>query len=201
MEIKHQPTAEHELPLYPGLSRQDVLLVDTPAHALRALAELRQADVLGFDTESKPTFRKGETSTGPHLIQLATDSRAYLFQVGPTTAIEALHELLASPTILKVGFGLSDDLKRLRSKLHIDTHNVIDLAVTLRENKRNDVGAKSAVARFFGQRLQKSKKISTTNWANPHLSDSQILYAANDAHVAIKVYRAWLSEQPATDQA
>ncbi len=195
MEINHPISTEHELPLYPGISRQNVLIVETPAHAATALAALRQADVLGFDTESKPTFRKGESSTGPHLIQLATDHHAYLFPVGPTTVVTALQELLESPTILKVGFGLSDDLKRLRGKLAIDTQNVVDLAVVLRENKRNDVGAKAAVARFFGQRLQKSKKISTTNWANPHLSDGQILYAANDAHVALKIYRAWRHRQ------
>lgn len=198
MHHHHTPNAvTEELPLYPGISRQNVVIVDSPAAAARVHAELGRADTLGFDTESKPTFRKGEHSTGPHLIQLATDTHAYLFPIGTTTTVDMLREILETPRILKVGFGLSDDLKRLRDKLGIETQGVVDLAVTLRENRHNDVGAKAAVARFFGQRLQKSKKISTTNWANPHLSDSQILYAANDAHVALLVYRASLLQQAA----
>jgi RNA polymerase sigma factor for flagellar operon FliA len=160
---------------------------------------LSNADVIGFDTESKPTFAKGEESTGPHLVQLATDSTAYLFQVGakPEPASvdllqNVLKAVLESPSILKVGFGLGDDLRRVRAKLGIETQNVVDLATTLRRRgERNTLGAKTAVARFFGQRLAKSKRITTTNWALPKLSEQQIRYAADDAHVALKIYRDW----------
>jgi ribonuclease D len=99
--------------------------------------------------------------------------------------------VLESATILKVGFGLSDDVKRLRAKLGIEISNVLDLSTALRKNERNTLGAKTAVARFFGQRLQKSKKITTTNWALARLTEKQILYAADDAHVALKIYRRW----------
>jgi len=103
-----------------------------------------------------------------------------------------LRAVLESPSILKVGFGLGDDLRRLRSKLGIDTQNVVDLATTLRRRgERNTLGARTAVARFFGQRLAKSKRITTTNWALPRLSEQQIRYAADDAHVALKIYRHW----------
>jgi ribonuclease D len=75
---------------------------------------------------------------------------------------------------------------------------VLDLSTALRKkNERNTLGAKTAVARYFGQTLQKSKKITTTNWAMPRLSEKQILYAADDAHVALKIYRHWRSEQTA----
>ena len=99
--------------------------------------------------------------------------------------------MLESPAIVKVGFGLDDDVKRLSSKLGIDTLNVVDLANTLKNGQRNPVGAKTAVARYFGKALQKSKKITTTNWSLPRLSEQQILYAADDAHVALRVYRLW----------
>ena len=180
-----------ELPVYAGIALTDVQIVYSVAESAAVLAELMAADVLGFDTESKPTFAKGEVSTGPHLIQLATDRRAYLFPVAGTMALDVLRAVLESAQSLKVGFGLRDDLLRLQSKLGIDCANVLDLAIALREDKRGDVGAKSAVARFFGQRLQKSKRISTTNWANPRLTEAQMRYAANDAHVALRVYRAW----------
>lgn len=202
------------LPPYQGLALADVRLVRTQADADAALAALAGADTLGFDTESKPTFQKGEVSTGPHLVQLADDRQAWLFQIAtprprpagtsasvaepaPAPGIAVLRAVLESTTILKVGFGLGDDLRRLRAKLGIDTHNVLDLATALRRGERNAWGAKTAVERFFGQRLQKSRKITTTNWAMPRLSEKQILYAADDAHVALRIYRHWRAHPPA----
>lgn len=188
---------EELLPPYDGIKLADVRMVKSDRDAADALKALLAMDVLGFDTESKPTFLKGEVSTGPHLVQLATDEAAYLFQIGAMPAVEVLRAVLESATILKVGFGLSDDVKRLRAKLGIETSYVLDLSTALRKNERNTLGAKTAVARFFGQRLQKSKKITTTNWALPRLTEKQILYAADDAHVALKVYRRWRLDQAA----
>ena len=182
---------EELLPPYAGIKLADVRMVKSERDAAEALAALSAMDVIGFDTESKPTFLKGELSTGPHLVQLATDDAAYLFQIGASPAVEVLKAILESTTILKVGFGLQDDVKRLRAKLAIDAANVLDLSTALRKGERNTLGAKTAVARFFGQKLQKSKKITTTNWALPRLSEKQILYAADDAHVALKIYRRW----------
>ena len=187
--------SEELLPPYDGIKLADVRMVKTDKDAAEALAALLAMDVLGFDTESKPTFLKGEVSTGPHLVQLATDEAAYLFQIGASPALEVLKAVLESRTILKVGFGLQDDVKRLRAKLGIDALNVLDLSTALRKGERNTLGAKTAVARFFGQKLQKSKKITTTNWALPRLSEKQILYAADDAHVALKIYRHWRAGQ------
>ncbi|NHZ95254.1 3'-5' exonuclease [Massilia sp. CCM 8734] len=187
------------LPPYDGITMASVRMVRSEQDAAGALAALSSTDVLGFDTESKPTFLKGEQSTGPHLVQLATDEVAYLFQIGAgpaaEVAISVLKAVLESKSILKVGFGLKDDILRLQGKLGIDAHNVLDLSTALRKGERNTLGAKTAVARFFGQKLQKSKKITTTNWSLARLSDKQILYAADDAHVALRVYRRWRSEQ------
>ena len=194
------PEAEEALPPYEGIALADVVLVKSDDEAAAALAALSMSDVVGFDTESKPTFAKGEESTGPHLVQLATDSTAYLFQIGArlnAVNVDLLRAVLEAPGILKVGFGLGDDLRRLRSKLGIETQNVVDLSTTLRRRgERNTLGAKTAVARFFGQRLQKSKRITTTNWSLPRLSEQQIRYAADDAHVALKIYRHWRANPP-----
>ena len=180
------------LPPYDGIQLSDVRMVKSAKDAADALTALSAMDVIGFDTESKPTFVKGEVSTGPHLVQLATDETAFLFQIGAEPAVDVLKAVLESPAILKVGFGLQDDVKRLRAKLGIEAANVLDLSTALRKkNERNTLGAKTAVARYFGQALQKSKKITTTNWALPRLSEKQILYAADDAHVALKIYRHW----------
>jgi RNA polymerase sigma factor for flagellar operon FliA len=202
------PVTEEALPPYQGIPLSEVRLVRSRDDAQAALAALMAADSIGFDTESKPTFQKGEVSTGPHLVQLATDSHAYLFQVGAGAApapgaahlVDVLRAVLESAAILKVGFGLGDDLRRLRAKLGIDTRNVIDLATALRSvqpRDRNAWGAKTAVERFFGRRLQKSRRITTTNWALPRLSEQQIQYAADDAHVTLRIYRHWKEHFPA----
>jgi RNA polymerase sigma factor for flagellar operon FliA len=188
------PGAVPELPPYQGIRLADVRLVKSAADAEAARAALLSADAIGFDTESKPTFVKGESSDGPHLIQFADDRQAWLFQVGDGFPyLATVKAILESDMTLKIGFGLSDDIKRVRAKLGIEPLKVVDLGVVLRvPGQKNDLGAKSAVAKYFGQALTKSKKISTTNWAAPRLNDKQILYAADDAQVALRVYRHWI---------
>lgn len=182
-----------ELPAYQGIALADVRLVDSEALADEAFDALMNAGEIGFDTESKPTFLKGETSTGPHLVQLATEFRVYLFQISRLHGSKALKTILESPQVLKVGFGLGNDRSALQSRLDIEIINLLDLGEVLRgQGHRGTVGAKVAVAHFFARKFQKSKKTSTSNWAAPNLSERQILYAANDAHVALRIYRAWL---------
>lgn len=197
-QIPAEQDAPAALMPYNGIALSDIRLIVTAPQAEQALAALLRADVLGFDTESKPTFVKGEQSRGPHLIQLATDDTAYLFQVGSAFNQQVAQTILSAPHILKVGFGLSDDLKRLQGKMGIAVQNVLDLSIALRRGGRNDVGAKTAVAQFFRMHLQKSKKTSTTNWAAPQLTERQMLYAADDAQVALRIYRAWKTRQDPT---
>ncbi|PYD89930.1 3'-5' exonuclease [Pseudomonas syringae pv. pisi] len=191
-----------DLPPYVGIDLARVRLVRSEQDAREALADLLASDAIGFDTESKPTFAKGEVSTGPHLVQLATLDTAWLFQTatpaGMALAVTVLKPVLEDERVLKVGFGLGDDVKRLKSKFGIGLRNVLDLSTALRRRgERNPLGARSAVERFFGQRLQKSKRITTTNWALPRLSDKQLQYAADDAHAALKIYRQWKANPPA----
>lgn len=192
IQLSRASLSEIELPAYPGIALADVTLVAAADRAAAALAELMAADAIGFDTESKPTFLKGEVSTGPHLVQLATETHAYLFPVSWTAGHPVLKTILESPHVLKVGFGLGNDRGVLQSRLGIELQNLLDMGAVLRgPGHRGMVGAKVAVAHFFGQKLQKSKKIGTSNWANPRLTDGQLLYAANDAQVALRVYRRW----------
>ena len=194
------PTAEivqaaaPALPAYRGLALNDVVLVESQASADAAMLELLAADVLGFDSESKPTFAKGEVSTGPHLIQLATDTKAYLFQTWRPFGMDGVKAVLESEAILKVGFGLDGDKHSLLVRFGIALTNTLDLARALREEtERNTIGARTAVVRCFGQKLQKSRRISTSNWARSQLNDRQLLYAADDAHVALRIFRATIA--------
>ena len=118
---------EPMLPPYVGVSLNDVFVITSAALAEQARIALMAADVLGFDTESRPTFVKGQHSSGPHLIQLATDTQAFLFPVLDSLYLEPAKQALEASHILKVGFGLGDDQSRLRSRLGIAPQNVLDL--------------------------------------------------------------------------
>ena len=172
-----------------GLDR--IALVSTPAQADQACDALASASAWGFDTESKPTFVQGEASDGPHIVQLATLERAWVFQLhdGDCRALAA--EALARPGVVKAGFGLGDDRKRIREKLGVEPLDVLDLNHVFRQRGyRKDMGVKGAVAVLFNRRFIKSGKASTSNWANDRLSEAQLIYAANDAWAALRVYHA-----------
>ncbi len=187
--------AANLLPPYAGLNPASITLVRDSAGAAAARRWLAAADALGFDTESRPTFVRGEASSGPHLVQLATDSHCFLYQVDHLDDLADLRAILESPGLIKAGFGLGDDLRRLASKCDIHCDGVLDLAQLLRHNRREAMGVKKAVAGLLGRRLEKSKRVATTNWASHRLSERQMLYAANDAHAALCVYRAWVARQ------
>ena len=167
MTERHTPDKE-EINLLPAFDRLDlpqIVLVNTPAQAQAAQAALALCTALGFDTESKPTFAKNEASTGPHIVQLSTLERAWIFQLDNAECRHAVAALLESPTIVKAGFGLGDDKKRIHSKLGIDFQGVLDLNSTFRaQGYRKDMGVRGAVAVLFGKRFIKSKKASTSNW-------------------------------------
>ena len=178
------------LPPYEGLSLENISLVETEQDAQQALAILEKQDCVGFDTESKPMFRKGEVSPGPVLIQLATEQQGFIFARRFPAAMVAAGKILANPDIQKVGFGLKDDKKELRNKLALEIENTQDLSITLKHlaGEKNSIGARAGVAMVLKTRL--SKGAQRSNWARYPLKKEQILYAANDAHCAICIARA-----------
>lgn len=179
------------LPVFEGLTMRDIELVATAEDAARALVELGRLDVVGFDTESKPTFQKNEVSTGPHTVQFAARGRAWVFQLHDAACSAAAASLLASSALTKVGFGLASDRTQIRAKLGVEPQAVLDLdSVFRRRGHRNSVGVKTAVALVFNERFVKSRKQTTSNWAARHLSEGQLRYAANDAWAAMRVYDA-----------
>lgn len=179
------------LPPFEGLALEDIVVVFSPAAAEHAYEKLSRVPALGFDTESQPTFIKGQVSTGPHIIQFATLESAYIFMLHDEKTKEVACRLIEAPDIKKVGFGLSDDLRKIPVKLNIQPQSVLDLeSVFNGKGYGRGVGVKVGVAIAFKRRFLKSKRASTSNWKRHRLSDKQILYAANDAYAAIWVYHA-----------
>lgn len=172
-----------------GLDR--IAVVATGAEAELAASALTLARVWGFDTESRPTFQAGEASDGPHIIQLATLEAVFIFQLHDPACRAIAADLLARPGIVKAGFGLSDDKRRIQHKLGVEPMDVLDLDTVFRQRGyRRQMGVKTAVALLFGRRFLKSKRAATSNWSQRRLGESQLLYAANDAWAALRVYDA-----------
>ena len=191
----HQTTPDKEaialLPPFERLGLDRITLVNSGKQAALAYDALVAAHAWGFDTESKPTFKVGEVSDGPHVLQLSTREQAWVFQLHDPDCRAIAADLLARGGIPKAGFGLGDDRKRIIQKLGIEPEGILELnAVFHARGYRKDMGVKGAVAVLFNQRFQKSKKAATSNWANPRLSESQLVYAANDAYAAICVWEA-----------
>jgi len=188
-----RPTSEQiaALPSYDALPPARIHVLRTDAQLAFAERELRAATHVGFDTESKPVFAAGAPQTGPDVIQFATVGDAFIVQTSAPGMMDFLRAMIESDAIVKVGFGLASDRPQLHRKLGLRLGQSIDLSYMVRRlGFEQAVGLKTAVAIVLGQRLQKSKKATTSNWANPTLSPQQLQYAANDAHASLMIYRA-----------
>lgn len=173
------------------LGLDSIVVVSTQAQAVQAFQVLETCAVLGFDTESKPTFVRDEISSGPHVVQFSTLHKAYVFQLHDAGCCEIVAALLMSERITKVGFGLAGDHVQIKRTLGVHPRNVLDLNVVFRDRGYiKELGVRGAVAVVFNRRFVKSKKATTSNWANRQLTESQIIYSANDAWAAIKVFDA-----------
>lgn len=156
-----------------------------------AAADIKSAGIVGFDTESKPTFVTGDVSEGPHVVQFALHNKAYLFQLHRAEGLPFLLELLQSEQLIKVGFGLRSDRKHILAKLGVHFNAVVDLnSVFSMDGYHKEMGVRGAVALLFNQRFAKSRHVTTSNWSQPQLTSQQMLYAANDAYAALKVLEA-----------
>ncbi|MEY3123634.1 MAG: hypothetical protein RLZZ573_154 [Pseudomonadota bacterium] len=117
--------------------------------------------------------------------------KAYVFQLHDAACKEAVSELLASSRLTKVGFGLSGDHVQIKRTLGVLPQQVLDLNAVFRERGYGkELGVRGAVAVVFKRRFIKSRKATTSNWSNRQLTESQIIYSANDAWAAIQVYHA-----------
>ena len=163
----------------------EVCLVATPPQAERALAEMQQEDVVGFDTETRPAFRKGEVHL-PCLVQVATARRVYLFQLRHAQVFPAVAALLTATRVVKAGVALAQDLRALRQLLPFAESNVLDLGIVARHNRIGQTGLRNLAGIFLGARIPKGAR--TSNWAASKLSPAQITYAATDAWVYRELY-------------
>lgn len=160
------------------------VLIETVSAALEAVEELKKAKVLGFDTETRPSFRKGEFYHVA-LLQLATHECCYLFRLNKIPLSLELAGILADESILKVGVAIRDDLIALQKRLQFTPRGFLDLSEKTRISRSISLSLRSLCGMYLNQRLSKGAKV--TNWESPVLSDSQAKYAANDAFVSLLI--------------
>ena len=179
------------LPPFPGLSPDHIHIPTTRAECQNAVDEILAARTGGFDTEAKPTFRKGQKCDGPHVVQFALTDKAFIFQLHRSECQKAAADLIASKQVLKVGFGLKNDHKQIRTRLGISLNHVLDLDQVFRKlGYSGQIGVRGAMGVLLMQCFKKSKSTTTSNWALRELTPRQLLYAANDAYAALKIMEA-----------
>jgi ribonuclease D len=177
------PEEVNQLPIrrYEG----EVRLVETADEAEHAAADFALERVVGFDTETRPAFRPGQ-SYPPALAQIATARTVYLFPLLRMDFASVLVPLLSSHKTVKAGVGLADDLRQLQKLFALTPAAMIDLGGVARRHGLEKSGVRTLAALFLGFRIPKGAK--TSNWATPRLTAQQITYAATDAWVCRELY-------------
>lgn len=163
----------------------EIIIVRTEAELNNILPELRKAEVLGFDTETRPMFTKG-TPYPPSLIQLATEQKVYLIQLKHIPFSQELIQILAAEDIVKTGVAIQDDLNALIRISPFQPQSIVDLAHLAKRKGVQAQGLRTITANLLGYRISKGAQCS--NWAVDTLTHAQIKYAATDAWLGLIIY-------------
>lgn len=162
-----------------------VTLVDNMTKFHKVMPQLRRSGVLGFDTETRPSFRKGQRHR-VSLLQFADDHNAWLFRLNMIGLPEELTAMLSDPDIIKVGVAIHDDIKALNSLRPFEPGGFVDLQNVVTGHGIKQLGLKKLSALILGFSISKSQQVS--NWEAPALTEPQMAYAATDAWVCRRIY-------------
>ena len=191
------PAAAPPLEAVDRISREEmndlpIRRYEGPVHVVAGPPDLRQAmqdilreRVVGFDTETRPAFRVGESYL-PSLVQFATAGAVYLLQVQHPDLFDGMREILASEHLVKAGVSVAHDLRNLKKLFAFDERSVVDLGAVAERHGLKQTGVRNLAGMFLGVRIPKGAK--TTNWAARRLTAHQITYAATDAWVCRELY-------------
>jgi len=166
-----------------------VSLVDSNEMLHKVIGDLEAESVLGFDTESRPSFKKGQNYP-VSLIQLGGENHVWLFQVQKFDDHERLWKLLANPEIIKAGVAIQDDIKKLQDLHPFDPSGFVEIATMTQQAGILNTGLRSLAALLLNARI--SKRAQVSNWARPSLTDTQIQYASTDAWMSRRIYEHML---------
>ncbi|MEM6820556.1 MAG: 3'-5' exonuclease [Verrucomicrobiota bacterium] len=181
----------HKLPLF---SFQGTTHLPQSLSELNQAAEtLSQEKVIGFDIETRPSFKKGQHFK-PSLVQLSTEENAYLFQLRRLETVSPVLQILEAATPLKTGIALDRDIKDLQEFIPFQPKGFLELGNIARQSGMEKTGLRNLCGMLLGHRI--SKKAQTSNWARKELTNEQISYAATDAWVSLKLYQRLRYHRP-----
>lgn len=183
VEITIQKEAVNQLPL--GRYQGRIELIDDTQKLDAALEALSHETILGFDTESRPVFRRGQSSA-PSLLQLAGSDRVWLFQLKLIGDLGELFDVLADPNVLKTGVAIRDDIRKLNELHEFTAGGFVEISDLTQKTRIVNTGLRNLAALFLGFRISKGAQVS--NWARKDLTPAQIRYAATDAWVSRELY-------------
>lgn len=185
--------SKEELKDYPKTAfKGKIFVIENMKQYGAALDMLKGHKILGFDTETRPSFKKGKTNKLA-LLQLSTENEAFLFRVNKIGLPSEILQLMSSKIIIKVGLGLKDDLQKLKQTAHFNANGFIDLQEIVENYGINDKSLKKVSAIVLGHKISKNQQLS--NWESKELTEAQQLYAATDAWICLKIYQK-LSSTP-----
>lgn len=162
-----------------------IIVVQTMEEAIKATAYLSGFDAIGFDTETRPAFKKG-VSHQIALMQLSTEDTCFLFRLNLIGLPDCLAEILVNPSIKKIGLSLKDDFTAIHKRKLLSPINFIDLQSFIQDYGIEDMGLQRIYGILFGKRISKGQRLS--NWEADVLSDAQKLYAALDAWACLRIF-------------
>ena len=162
-------------------------MVDTPEMARVALRELTRARVVGFDTETRPSFHRGRTHKVA-LMQLSTDEHCFLFRLNKIGIPQSLRHFLEDPEVIKIGLSVHDDFAVMRRIVEdLQPQGFVDLQDYVKFFNIHDISLQKIYAIIFGEKISKNQRL--TNWEAETLTGPQQVYAATDAWACLKLYR------------
>ena len=168
-----------------------ISVIDKKKDLLDAYLHLKKQKIIGFDTESRPTFKKG-VSSNVSLIQFSTKNEAFLFRINIIGFDDKLIDLINDKKIKKIGIAIFDDIKSLQKIKEFESNNVIDLNKLALNLGFESIGAVKLSILILGFSISKSARLS--NWEKKDLTTSQIEYAATDAWICNMIYKKLINE-------
>ncbi len=170
----------------PESFKGEIIIVETPEQADAAVDYLEQHDLVGFDTETKPSFKKGKPNKVA-LMQLATDERCFLFRLNRIGVCDAVVRFLENRGITKIGLSIHDDFNVMHRSSEVNPQGFIELQEYVKNYHIADISLQKVYAIIFGKKISKSQCL--TNWEAAQLTPAQQAYAATDAWACLKIYR------------
>lgn len=169
-----------------------IIVINSEEEAIKACDYLSTFDAIGFDTETKPAFKKG-ISHKIALIQLATEDTCFLFRLNVIGLPDCLAEVLTNPSIKKIGLSLRDDFSAIHKRTSLKPVNFIDLQPFVKKYGIQDNGLQRIYGILFEKRISKSQRL--TNWEAETLSEGQQHYAALDAWACLRIFNDLLTRK------